>query len=208
EDIDYCYRLNKNGWKIRYLPVTRLLHFKGESTKEKSYEYVKNFNLSMLRFFKKYYAFKYSGLFYIFIKTGVFLRGILLVIKNFLFFLFSNTINQLFKNEQNYLFIEGNSEFSIPNSYKRRNIKLHTSNLEFSKVLNNKWLNEIQFDIRKKTINKVIFDISIGYKVIFNIMEKLSALKIDFAFYYPEWNILMEKGGGEFLNNNVFYKDV
>ncbi|MDP2984548.1 MAG: glycosyltransferase [Candidatus Latescibacter sp.] len=33
EDLDLCYRIKKDGWKIYYVPDTEIIHFKGESTK-------------------------------------------------------------------------------------------------------------------------------------------------------------------------------
>ncbi len=33
EDLDLCYRIKQDGWKIHYVPLTEIIHFKGESTK-------------------------------------------------------------------------------------------------------------------------------------------------------------------------------
>jgi len=33
EDLDICYRIKQEGWKIYYVPFTEIIHFKGESTK-------------------------------------------------------------------------------------------------------------------------------------------------------------------------------
>ncbi len=33
EDLDMCYRVKHEGWKIYYVPDTEIIHFKGESTK-------------------------------------------------------------------------------------------------------------------------------------------------------------------------------
>ena len=31
EDIDWCYRIHRAGWKIFYTPCTEIVHFRGES---------------------------------------------------------------------------------------------------------------------------------------------------------------------------------
>ena len=55
EDIDYCYRLNKKGWKVYYVPTTSIIHYKGESTKKTNVDYVINFNKSLYLFYKKHF---------------------------------------------------------------------------------------------------------------------------------------------------------
>ncbi|MDX1741813.1 MAG: glycosyltransferase family 2 protein, partial [Rhodothermales bacterium] len=34
EDLDLCYRIQEDGWKIYYTPATRIIHYKGESTRK------------------------------------------------------------------------------------------------------------------------------------------------------------------------------
>ena len=60
EDIDFSFRLSREG-KNYYYPGITILHFKGESTK-KNKEYVERFYRSMLIFTKKHYFSGYSGL--------------------------------------------------------------------------------------------------------------------------------------------------
>jgi len=33
EDLDWCFRFGKSGWKVYYSPVTSIIHYKGESSK-------------------------------------------------------------------------------------------------------------------------------------------------------------------------------
>lgn len=55
EDIDLSYRLLKGGWHNWYLP-SKILHYKGESTKKSSFRYVHVFYESMLIFFRKHFS--------------------------------------------------------------------------------------------------------------------------------------------------------
>jgi O-antigen biosynthesis protein len=56
EDLDLCYRLQKAGWRIHYTPDTRIVHYKGESTKKGELRYVRLFYGAMLRFAEKHFS--------------------------------------------------------------------------------------------------------------------------------------------------------
>lgn len=75
EDVDLNYRINKGGYLNMYFPEATVLHFKGESTKKLSYQYVKVFNDALITFVKKHYSAANAGLFIGFIKFGIALRG-------------------------------------------------------------------------------------------------------------------------------------
>ncbi|MCS7297926.1 MAG: glycosyltransferase [Bacteroidia bacterium] len=55
EDIDLCYRILQAGYKNYYLPTTQIVHFKGESTKSRSLNYVLTFYKASLQFVQKHY---------------------------------------------------------------------------------------------------------------------------------------------------------
>jgi O-antigen biosynthesis protein len=57
EDLDICYRVQKAGWKVFYVPDTEIIHFKGESTKSlPSLRNINNFYNAMLIFVNKHHT--------------------------------------------------------------------------------------------------------------------------------------------------------
>ena len=56
EDLDWCYRIQRAGWRIYYTPDTQIVHYKGESTKKGDLRYVVLFYGAMLRFVEKHVA--------------------------------------------------------------------------------------------------------------------------------------------------------
>ena len=55
EDIDLSYRITKAGFKNYYFPKTQIIHYKGESTKRSSLNYVVIFYKAMAIFSKKHF---------------------------------------------------------------------------------------------------------------------------------------------------------
>lgn len=56
EDIDLSYRISLGGFQNYYFPASRILHYKGESTKKGSLNYVKVFYKAMIIFAQKHYS--------------------------------------------------------------------------------------------------------------------------------------------------------
>ncbi len=56
EDLDWCYRVQKEGYKVYYVHDTQIIHYKGESTKRSSIDETKVFYNAMHLFVKKHFA--------------------------------------------------------------------------------------------------------------------------------------------------------
>jgi GT2 family glycosyltransferase len=84
EDIDLSYRVIKAGYKNYYFPKTRIIHYKGESTKKGSLNYVFVFYRAMQIFARKHFSQKNASLYNAMINVAIWLRASLAVMKRLL----------------------------------------------------------------------------------------------------------------------------
>ncbi len=77
EDIDLSYRIQKAGFRNFYFPEVTIVHFKGESTRKGSLNYVKLFYSAMSIFVRKHYREMKGGLFNILIRLAIWFRALL-----------------------------------------------------------------------------------------------------------------------------------
>lgn len=75
EDIDLSYRIILGGYKNYYFPETRIIHYKGESTKKSSVNYVFVFYNAMVIFAKKHFSQNNAKLFSFLINIAIYLRA-------------------------------------------------------------------------------------------------------------------------------------
>ncbi len=80
EDIDLSYRITLGGYKNYYFPDTTIIHYKGESTKKGSINYVLVFYNAMIIFARKHFSSKRANMFSFFIKLAVYLRATLAIL--------------------------------------------------------------------------------------------------------------------------------
>ncbi len=83
EDIDLSYEIIKGGYKNYYYPGTTIIHYKGESTKKGSLNYVKVFYNAMIIFAKKHFQEGGDGWYTRAIRFGVYLRALLAIVLGF-----------------------------------------------------------------------------------------------------------------------------
>jgi len=75
EDIDLSYRIVLNGNKNYYFPDTTIIHYKGESTKKSSINYVFVFYRAMAIFARKHFSSNRAKLFSFLINFAIYLRA-------------------------------------------------------------------------------------------------------------------------------------
>jgi hypothetical protein len=83
EDIDMSYRIIKAGYKNYYFPETRIIHYKGESTKKSSLNYVLVFYNAMMIFVRKHFTKKSVRSIVFFINLAIYLQAAFSIIKRF-----------------------------------------------------------------------------------------------------------------------------
>ena len=80
EDVDLSYRIQQAGFKNYYVSETTIIHFKGESTKKGTLNYVRMFYNAMRIFVRKHYGGTKAGIFHISIQFAIWVRAVLTVI--------------------------------------------------------------------------------------------------------------------------------
>jgi GT2 family glycosyltransferase/nitrate reductase NapE component len=88
EDIDLSYRITQAGYKNYYFPETRIIHYKGESTKKSSVNYVLVFYNAMAIFAKKHFAKNRAKTFSFLIYLAIALRAGVALVKRFIMQIF------------------------------------------------------------------------------------------------------------------------
>ena len=84
EDVDLSYRIQKGGYKNYYFPETRIIHYKGESTKKSSVNYVFVFYRAMVIFAEKHFSQKNAKLFSFLINCAIYFRASLAIFGRFI----------------------------------------------------------------------------------------------------------------------------
>jgi len=83
EDIDLSYRITQAGFKNYYFPETRIIHYKGESTKKSSVNYVFVFYNAMIIFAKKHFSSHRARIFSVLIHIAIYFRAFVALLSRF-----------------------------------------------------------------------------------------------------------------------------
>ncbi len=83
EDIDLSFRLIQGGYKNYYFPNTTIIHYKGESTKKGSINYVRMFYKAMAIFAQKHFSKGNAKFFTVFINIAILLRAFIAITMQF-----------------------------------------------------------------------------------------------------------------------------
>ena len=88
EDIDLSYRIQQAGFKNYYFPQTRIIHYKGESTRRGSLNYVYVFYNAMAIFYRKHFTGNMAVAYSFFIQLAIVLRAAVAVVSGLFNILF------------------------------------------------------------------------------------------------------------------------
>ncbi len=77
EDVDLSYRIQKASYKNYYFAESSIIHFKGESTRKGSMNYVRMFYNAMSIFVRKHYSGSRASIFNFFIHIAIWIRAAL-----------------------------------------------------------------------------------------------------------------------------------
>ncbi|MFT5722969.1 MAG: GT2 family glycosyltransferase [Bacteroidia bacterium] len=81
EDIDLSYRITQAGYKNIYFPENSIIHYKGESTKRMSVNYVFVFYRAMVIFARKHYKGTSASFFVGLINVSIYVRAFLALVQ-------------------------------------------------------------------------------------------------------------------------------
>lgn len=84
EDVDLSHRITKAGYKNYYYPGTRIIHYKGESTRKSSVNYVLVFYNAMIIFARKHFSHKNARIFSLLINMAVYFRAMIAILSRFI----------------------------------------------------------------------------------------------------------------------------
>lgn len=77
EDLDWAYRIKERGWRVYYVPQTRVLHYKGATSARSSWRMIVEFYRAMYLFYRKHYAARSPRPVNWLVASGIAVRGMI-----------------------------------------------------------------------------------------------------------------------------------
>jgi GT2 family glycosyltransferase len=74
EEVDLCYRLKKDDWKVRFVPTASAIHIWGGSSVQTPLQSFLNLYKSRVYFFRKHYGNFHASIYKIILSLGAFFR--------------------------------------------------------------------------------------------------------------------------------------
>ena len=74
EDLDWCMRFRRKGWRILFAPDARMIHYKGHSSQSRPIFVEWNKHKGMMRFYNKFFRHQYPGLLMGLVLVAVWIR--------------------------------------------------------------------------------------------------------------------------------------
>ncbi len=81
EDIDLSYRIIRAGYRNYYFPESTIIHYKGESTRKESINYVKMFYNAMIIFARKHFSEGNARISIFFIHLAIWFRALIAIVQ-------------------------------------------------------------------------------------------------------------------------------
>lgn len=123
EDVDLSYRITQGGYKNYYCSDTSIIHYKGESTKKSSVNYVFVFYNAMIIFAKKHFTGNQAALFSLAINFAIYLRAFFAILVRF--------IKQIFLPFIDFAYVVAGM-FALTNYWEMANIEFPASLINYS----------------------------------------------------------------------------
>ncbi len=95
EDIDLSYRITQGGYLNYYYPETTIIHYKGESTKKGSLNYVLVFYNAMIIFARKHFSKRNARYYSFVINLAIYLRAAMAVTRRFIKRIYRQVVDAL-----------------------------------------------------------------------------------------------------------------
>ncbi len=182
EDIDLSYRIQQAGWQNWYFAESSIIHFKGESTKKGSLNYVRMFYQAMNLFVRKHYSGSSALLYRWLIQAAIGARAGITVVASSIKGTKRKTGGEKKKQTAEPMLViaapQVFTQIEILLQTSRENVIIKPTSIAYKDALS------ITSYLQKSPVQQVIFGIGegIAMKTVIEVMEHLSTKEYSFYF--------------------------